>query len=153
MKDSDKPVVPANLQPPDQNLDPLYKPLPPAEQKMQIWAQNLCSMNDAEASQTEWSTEYFAKWLAAPQAGTLGKLPLIVLTRAEGGYGNDEDVPAAQREQERRTGQANLVKLSTNSKQIIVHSGHNMELEAPQQVITAIQEMVETVRERRALQH
>ncbi len=153
MKDSDKPVMPTNMPPPDQTLDPLYHVLSPAEQKMQIWAQNLYAMYDAESSQTGWSTEYFAKWLATPQAGTLGKIPVIVLTRADGGYGNDEDVPAAQHERERKEGQARLVQLSSNSKQIIVHSGHNMDLEAPEDVAAGIREMVEAVRAHRALRH
>ena len=151
MKDSDKPVVPANLPPPDQNLDPLYKVLPPAEQKIQIWAQNLYAMYDAESSQTEWSTEYFAKWLASSQAGSLDKIPILVLTRADGGYGDDEDVPPTQHEHERKEGQAKLVQLSNNSKQVFVHSGHNMELEAPDEVTAAIREMVEAVRNQKPL--
>jgi len=151
MKISDKPVLPANLPPPPEQLDPLYKMLPEAEQKLQIWAQGLYLMYDAETNQTEWSSEYFAKWLATPQVGTLGKIPVIVLTRAEGRYGNDEDVSAAQQEKERKEGQATLVLLSSNSKQIIVHSGHNMDLEAPEEVTVAIREMVEAVRGRRSL--
>ena len=103
-------------------------------------------MYDAESSQTEWSTEYFAKWLATSQAGILGNMPLIVLTRAEGGYGNDEDVPPSQLEKERKNGQAKLVQLSFNSKQIFINSGHNMDLEAPEEVTAAIREMVEAVR-------
>ena len=39
-----------------------------------------------------------------------------------------------------------LVKLSTNSKQVIVHSGHNMNLEAPDEVTGGIREIVEAVR-------
>lgn len=152
MKESDRPVRPANMPPPDQNLDPLYKALPAAEQKMQIWAQNLFAMYDADSSQTEWSAEYFAKWLETSQAGSLGKVPVIVLTRAEGGYGNNDDVPAAQHERERKEGQAKLVQLSRNSKQVIVHSGHNMELEAPDEVTTAIREMVDVLRTHKPLQ-
>jgi pimeloyl-ACP methyl ester carboxylesterase len=151
MRASDKPVVPANLPPPDQNLDPLYKVLPAMDQKLQVWAQNQYAMYDAESSQTEWSAEYFAKWLATPQAGALGKTPLIVLTRAEGGYGNDQDVPAAQLEKDRLEGQAKLVQLSTDSKQIIVHSGHNMDLEAPEEVTAAIREIVDAVRNHQIL--
>jgi hypothetical protein len=94
----------------------------------------------------EWSGECFAKWLAAPQAGKPGGIPLVVLTRTEGGYDNNQDVPAVQMETERKEGQAKLVQLSTNSKQIIVHSGHNMDLEAPDDVAVAIRLVVEAVR-------
>jgi pimeloyl-ACP methyl ester carboxylesterase len=145
MKRSDKPVVPADATPPAQPpLDPLFNVLPPAEQKLQLWAQSLPLIDDAENSQREWSSEYFAKMLATSQAGSLGTIPLLVLTRAEGGYGDDLDVPA-QLEKERQEGQAKLKLLSTNGKQVIVHSGHNMELEAPDDVSAAIHEVVETV--------
>jgi pimeloyl-ACP methyl ester carboxylesterase len=147
MKESDKPT--ASPQAPgstENSLDPMYKALPEPEQKMQLWAQVLPEIEYAENSQREWSGEYFAKWMGASQAGVLGKIPLIVLTRAEGRYGDDADVPAAQMEKERKDGQAMLEKLSTNSKQIIVHSGHNMEVEAPEEVTAAIRQVVEAVR-------
>jgi pimeloyl-ACP methyl ester carboxylesterase len=153
MKDPDKPSFPADVAiPPElQQLDPMYKVLPKADQKRQLWAQKLLEMQDAEASQTDWSGEYFAKWMKASQAGSLGKIPLIVLTRAEGGYSNDQDVPAAQMEKDRKEGQAMLVKLSTNSRQILVKSGHNMELEAPDEVLAAIRAVVEAVRNHKKL--
>jgi pimeloyl-ACP methyl ester carboxylesterase len=148
MKESDKPLVKANATPQAQQpLDPMYNVLPPVEQKLQLWAQSLPEIEDAENSQREWSGEYFAKWLATSQAGKLGAIPLVVLTRAEGGYSDgDYDIPAAQLEKERNEGQAKLTLLSTNSKQVIVHSGHNMELQAPDDVTAAIREVVEAVR-------
>jgi hypothetical protein len=77
-------------------------------------------------------------------------LPLVVLTRAKGGY-EDTDVPAVQLEQERKEGQSKLVHLSANSRQILVPSGHNMNLEDPAAVSTAIHLAVEAVRKRRPL--
>jgi pimeloyl-ACP methyl ester carboxylesterase len=146
MRESDKPgALPAPPEQPEP-LDPLYKALPEGEQKLQLWAQALPKIADAEMSQMEWSGEYFAKWLAKPQAGTLGTIPVIVLTRAEGGYDDSLDTPGAQMEKNRKEGQAMLAKLSTNSKQIMVHSGHNMDLEAPAEVTAGIREMVEVVR-------
>lgn len=144
---SDKPAVlgedlPAELK----TLDPMFKPLPPAEQKLQLWAQLLPQVYDAEGSETKWSAEYFARWLASPQAETLGTIPLVVLTRAAGGYGNDLDIPAAQMNQELKDGQAKLALLSTNHKQTFVSSGHNMNLEAPDEVTAAIREVVAAVR-------
>ena len=147
MRDADKPHIPAGMADPDpQALDPLYKALPVTDQKLQLWAQSQLEMQDAEGSQMEWSAEYFAKWMKSSQAGSLGAIPLVVLTRAEGGYGNDQDVPAAPMERERKEGQAMLAKLSTNSKQVIVKSGHNMNLEAPDQVAAAIRMVIEAVR-------
>jgi pimeloyl-ACP methyl ester carboxylesterase len=147
MQDSDKPIAHSATAPQTpEPLDPMYNVLPPAEKRMHLWARSLAQTDAAEDSQREWSSEYFAKWLATPQAGTLGAIPLIVLTRAEGGYDNDQDVPGAQLEKERKEGQAKLALLSTNAKQVIVHSGHNMELEAPANVTAAIREVVETIR-------
>ena len=148
MKESDRAAPHPNPGPPQQEaLDPMYNVLPPAQQKLQLWAQALPEIEGAESSQREWSGEHFAKWLATPQTGTLDAIPLIVLTRAEGGYGDDQDVPGAQLEKERKEGQAKLAQLSTNSKQIIVHSGHNMELEAPGEVSAAIRQVVNAVRQ------
>jgi hypothetical protein len=147
MEASDKPSMPENAVPQDpQPLDAMYKVLPEADQRLQIWAESQLEIQDAEGSQMEWSGEYFANWMKTSQAGTLGAIPLVVLTRAEGGYGNDQDVPAAQLEKERKDGQAMLVKLSSNSKQVIVKSGHNMDLEAPDDVSGAIQMVVDAVR-------
>jgi pimeloyl-ACP methyl ester carboxylesterase len=147
IKASDKPPLHRDMAVgASQPLDPMYKVLPPDAQNLQLWAQSRPEIEDAENSQREWSGEYFAKWLSTPQQGTLGAIPLIVLTRAEGGYDNDQDVPAAQLERERTDGQAKLAQLSTNSKQIIVHSGHNMELDAPDDVTAAIRRVVEAIR-------
>jgi pimeloyl-ACP methyl ester carboxylesterase len=145
MKESDKPAE-AQGQRQENTLDPMYKVLPAAQQKSQLWGQVLPQLEDAENSQREWSGEYFGKWMKTSQDGSLGKVPLIVLTRADGGYSNDADVPAAQMEKERKEGQEKLVRLSSKSKQVIVHSGHNMEVEAPNEVVAAIRQVVEAAR-------
>jgi pimeloyl-ACP methyl ester carboxylesterase len=147
MSESDKAPArePSNPHPPAP-LEPLYKALPPADQKLQIWAQELPQLNDAENSQREWSDQYFSRWLADPKAASLGTLPLIVLTRRDGGYSQDLDVPATQLERERKDGQEKLTHLSSNGQQGFVNSGHNMEIEAPADVSTAIRMMVDRVR-------
>jgi pimeloyl-ACP methyl ester carboxylesterase len=151
---SDKPTVRAEDLPGElKHLDSMYKVLPPDQQTMHLWAQELPGVYDAENSETQWSEEYFAKWLATPQAGVLGAIPSIVLSRVNGGYRDgSSDIPAAQREKERKEGQAKLVLLSSNSKQVLVHSGHNMHLEAPEDVGNAIREVVGAVRHHRSLQ-
>jgi pimeloyl-ACP methyl ester carboxylesterase len=151
MTAADKFSPPANDPSPPAKLDPIYKSLPPADQKLQLWAQALPAIEDAENSQREWSEVYFAQWLAKPRDGSLGAIPLIVLTRAVGGYNDDLDTPAAQMEQERKDGQARLLRLSSNSAQMIVPSGHNMDLEAPALVSFAIHRVVKAVRLHQAL--
>jgi pimeloyl-ACP methyl ester carboxylesterase len=154
LNESDKTSAPAANESQDpMQLDPIYKNLPAAEQKLHLWAQSLPSMEDAENSQREWSEQYFAKWLAAPKEASLGKLPLIVLTRLEGGYSEDLDVPAAQMEQERKDGQEKLAQISSSSEQIFVNSGHNMELEDPVDVTAAIRRMVVAIRRGRPIAH
>jgi pimeloyl-ACP methyl ester carboxylesterase len=152
MTESDKPALPAAPAPGEQpSLDPLYQRLPAAQQKLRLWAQALPQLDDAEDSQREWSTEYYANLRREPQAGSLGAIPLIVLTRAEGGYGNNLDLPADQLERERKNSQAKLAQLSTNSKQIILRTKHNMHLLAPDDVVAAIREVVEAANHHRKL--
>lgn len=147
MRESDRPAAPAKgAAPAPQELDPLYKVLPPAEQKWRLWAQALPQTEEAESDQRPWSDEYYARWHRTPQDGSLGAIPLIVLTRTKGGYGDNLDVPADRLERERKEGQAALARLSTNSRQIILPCGHNMHLEAPNEVAKAIREVVEAVR-------
>ncbi|KAA6464737.1 alpha/beta hydrolase [Acidobacteria bacterium AB60] len=149
----DRPTMRAEDLPPEvKSLDPMFKALPPAEQKLQVWAQQLPGVYGAEGSETEWSADYFTRWLAKSQAGALGKIPVVVLTRAESGYGNDLEIPAAQLDKERKDGQARLALLSSNHRQIIVHSGHNMNLEAPADVTAAIREDVEAIRNKSNLE-
>ncbi len=127
-----------------------YNVLPPAQKRLQLWAQSLPELSGAEDSQREWSVEYFARWLAAPQAGTLGAIPLTVLTRADGGYREGQaDIPAPELERERREGQAKLAALSSNGRQLYLQSGHNMELEAPDEVVAAIRQMAAILRRSR----
>ena len=150
MNEADRTSAPAG-DPASAKLDRLYKRLPVKEQKLQLWAQGQPSLEDAESSQREWSEVYFGQWLAKPEERSLGKIPLVVLSRAEGGFTEDLDVPASQMERERREGQAKLFGLSENSRQFIIRSGHNMELEAPEDVSSAIRRVVDAVRTRQHL--
>jgi hypothetical protein len=53
------------------------------------------------------------------------------------------DIPAAQMEQERKAGQAMLLSLSTNSKQLILHTGHNMRWLCTSSISPPFSELVE----------
>ena len=150
MNEADRTSAPEG-DPASAKLDRLYKRLPVKEQKLQLWAQGQPSLEDAESSQREWSEVYFGQWLAKPEERSLGKIPLVVLSRAEGGFTEDLDVPATQMERERREGQAKLFGLSENSRQFIIRSGHNMELEVPEDVSSAIRRVVDAVRTRQHL--
>ena len=127
-------------------VEPPLDRLPPEIQGLHLWAAAQPELEDAQGSEREWSPEYFARWAATPQEGSLGAIPLVVLTRAEGGYRDAVDVPAAQLEAERKELQQKLVRLSRNGRQVIVAAGHDMHLEAPDVVAQAIREVVDAAR-------
>jgi pimeloyl-ACP methyl ester carboxylesterase len=138
----------ASLPPAETTIDPPFDRLPQKIQKLHMWADSQPAMHDAEESERTWSPEYFKQWYETSQAGSLGSIPLIVLMRAEGGYGNDLDISAFQLETERKQAHAHLAALSTHGKLQIVHSGHNMQVEAPVAVSQAIQNVVVAARKR-----
>jgi len=152
MRAADRPTDSSTAPPPPpQPLEPLYQKLPASNQKLHLWAQNLSTLDETEDNERQWSEIYYAEWLAAPLQRPLGAFPLIVLTRAEGGYGEDFDVPAAQMEKERKQGQAKLLLLSSNSSQIVLPSGHNMEIEDPDGVAAAIRRVVDAANRKQSL--
>jgi len=124
-----------------QDFDPPSDRLPLREQRLHMWAEQVSALGDAETSQREWSAEYLERWYSTSQDGSLGTIPLVVLTRAHGGYDSDLDVPEPDLEANRLRLQSSLALLSKNGKQIIVQSGHNMHLDAPGPVADAIQQV------------
>lgn len=122
-------------------IEPPYDRLPAREQHLHAWAAAQPSVETAEDSQREWSAEYFARWAATSQKGVLGDVPLIVLTREHGGYGDNLDKPAADLERNRLDSQRALVDLSSAGTQRIIPSGHSMHLEAPDAVERAIRDV------------
>lgn len=153
VSESDHPTVRAEELPQELKvLDPLLRHLPAKQQSLHLWAQQLPGVYDAENSETQWSGEYYAKWLSTPQTGVLGSIPVMILSRVDGGYKDgDSDFPAEQMEKERKQGQARLTLLSSNHRQVWIQSGHNMQLEAPEDVTNAIREVVHAVRRRTPL--
>jgi pimeloyl-ACP methyl ester carboxylesterase len=123
-----------------------YDRLPCNEQAMHAWASTRPELGRAEDSQREWSTEYFGRWMASSQKGSLGDIPLIVLTRKVGGYRTNMDRPAEELERARLDAHRVLTELSTAGKQRLVDAGHNMHLEAPDTVVQAIRDVLAAVR-------
>jgi pimeloyl-ACP methyl ester carboxylesterase len=145
---SDRPKPLASLPPAAATVDAPFDRLPVEIQKLHMWADSQPAMYDAEESERTWSPEYFKHWYETSQAGSLGSIPLIALMRAEGGFGNDLDISVAQLETERKQAHAHLAALSTRGKLQVVHSGHNMQVEAPATVSQAIQEVITVTRKR-----
>jgi pimeloyl-ACP methyl ester carboxylesterase len=123
-----------------------YDRLPPEAQRFHLWALARPERDEASNSEREWSSESMARWRATPQDGSLGRMPLVVLTRAHGGFEDQPGLPAREMEDERLRAQAALARLSTAGRQVLVPSGHDMQVEAPAAVSKAIADVVSSVR-------
>jgi pimeloyl-ACP methyl ester carboxylesterase/ketosteroid isomerase-like protein len=119
---------------------PPFDQLPLEIQKLHLWAQSQRSLAAAEENEREWSPEYFAKWHAEPGVARLGAIPLIVVTREEGGF-HDLDISAAQQETERKQTQLALAMLSSRGKQKIIVSGENTEIDNPTAIVEAVRDV------------
>ena len=95
MLPSDKPNLP-QAETLAGKITPPFDRLPPKERALQLWAEQQPALKDAEDSQKEWSAEYMARLYANPKEASLGTIPLLVLARAQGGYGSDLDVPCSR---------------------------------------------------------
>jgi pimeloyl-ACP methyl ester carboxylesterase len=92
------------------------------------------------------SVEESMAQVRAAQIGSLGDIPLVVLTRglSTDPYPSLSDEEAQQGEAVWDELQAELVALSSNGKQVIAEeSGHHIHLDQPELVIDAIRDVVE----------
>lgn len=127
----------------DTTIEPPLDKLPRDIQKMQVWAQSQPIYRKAGSNEMNWSPEDVADMYnnKGKPDYMLGDIPLIVLSRGDGGYSGMPD--SAQLESERLKLQIDLTHLSTNSKHIIdKNSGHNIHLEDPATVIDAIKQVI-----------
>jgi pimeloyl-ACP methyl ester carboxylesterase len=100
------------------------------------------------AEETDALEAHYAAARAARMT-TLGDMPLVVLTAVDQFAELEGQVPAEDVEHLRAVVselQAELCALSSNGRQVMVRdSGHHIQLDQPQAVIDAIQEVVEAV--------
>ena len=130
-------------------VEPPLDKLSTEDQKAELWAIVQPFLPIAVGSELNSSQEEIAVWYSAKKLSTtpLGDVPLVVISRGEGGYPDTPEVSGKQLDQERREEQAELTHLSHNSKQIIAeHSGHNIHLEDPALVVQAIHAVVDAAR-------
>jgi pimeloyl-ACP methyl ester carboxylesterase len=95
-------------------------------------------LETTEQSQRAWSSEYFGNWFEHSQKGSLGALPVVVLTRSELGNAPNANYSVEAVDGQRLRAQAELLGLSSNSVQLVVRSGHNMQVEAPEAIVWAV---------------
>jgi pimeloyl-ACP methyl ester carboxylesterase len=114
--------------------------LPQEAQRMRSWA--LGQVGHTIAAVNPFELEELAA-LRAQRAATpfpLGDLPLVVIAR---GLPDETGPDAAAHEREHKDDQAALAALSRHGKQITAErSGHHVQLDQPQLVVSAIQEVV-----------
>jgi hypothetical protein len=113
------------------------------DQKLQVWAQTQYSYYKAASNEMDWSPEDVANLYKnkGTPAYLLGDKPLIVLSKGKGWYANRPD--STELEMRRLKLQEDLSHLSTNGKHIVdKNSGHNIHLEDPANVISAIEQVI-----------
>jgi pimeloyl-ACP methyl ester carboxylesterase len=124
--------------------DPPRDKLPLDAQRMRSWA--LGRIGHVVAAVNPVELEELAA-LRAARASTphaLGDLPLIVITR---GLPDETGPDAAALEQEHKDDHAGIAKSSHRGRQILAeHSGHHVQLDEPQLVISAIREVIAAAR-------
>jgi hypothetical protein len=109
---------------------------------MRLWATSQQKYNESRRSEFDFLAEELARMYAerAKREYPLGDISLIVLTR-----GKDQSEGHGRL-------QADLVRLSRNSKQIIAkNSGHHIQLDEPETVTDAVHQVVEAIRRRTKL--
>ena len=97
------------------------------------------------AAEMDWSPEELARMHEERRAHrqSLGAIPLIMLARASGGYEKGMSISADSLERERRRLVADLAALSSRGEVIFAKSaGHNIHLEDPDLVVSAIRTVV-----------
>ncbi len=122
-------------------IRPPYDNLPDYAQRVRLWALHQ-PKNYAEDD--DYMAEISAREYARDQAQEppLGSVPLIVLTRDKSKMNDYQGPQAASLVEEHEQQQARMIKLSTHGRQIVVsNSGHQIELETPDKVVTAIHEI------------
>ena len=130
------------------SAEPLEAPLdrlPPEARRLWQWAAALPSSRHAPGAELDWSPEEFARFHQErlTDRATLGNLLLIVLARTSGEFDNGLAISADSLERERRALMADLAALSHRGEvRYAPHSGHNIHLEDPDFVVTAIRDVV-----------
>lgn len=120
--------------------DPPRDKLPPDAQRMRAWVLGRIGHVVAAVNPVEYEELAALRAQRANGPYPLGDLPVIVITR---GLPEETGPDAAAREQEHKQDHAAIAALSRRGKQVIAgHSGHHVQLDEPQLVVSAIHEVV-----------
>jgi pimeloyl-ACP methyl ester carboxylesterase len=130
-------------------IEPPFDKLPPDVQKMRLWM--LAHPTLTAASDDYWPEELQAMYVARAAAPTpLGDKPLVVLVASGKGESAPPELSAEawrQLSDEKRAEKVKMADLSHNHELIFAEqSGHHVQLDEPALVISAIRQVVESVR-------
>lgn len=128
--------------------------LPADAKRLQAWASSQKRMEEARGAELEWSSEELARMWADPKERDypLGDMPLVVITRRDGGYEDGPEATGKELDDERMKLQRDLARLSRNSRHVVdAITGHNVNVEDPQAVVAAIRDVVDAARTHRKL--
>jgi pimeloyl-ACP methyl ester carboxylesterase len=132
-------------------LEAPYDKLPLTAQQMRVWAKSQPHYNPARFSEFDFLPEELDGLYSQRQSNKrpLGRLPLIVLTPAVSTYEGADEQTKERLDEDHKRLQANLLSLSSNSKQIIArNSGHHIQIDEPGLAVNAIREVFEAARRR-----
>jgi hypothetical protein len=135
---------------PDSTLPAPLNRLPAWAQRTWVWSEARPITGLAQQAELEWSREELVRMHdeRLRNRASLGDTPLIVLARTVGGYASGMNISADSLERERRGLQTDLAKLSRRGViEFAPNSGHNIHLEDPRMVVSAIRRLVEGVRQ------
>jgi len=120
--------------------DPPYDKLPADAQRMRAWT--VSQVKYAASNDNPFEAEELAAMFAERKKDEhpLGDMPLIVVSR---GVPEQQGPEGRQAQEEHLQEQASVVTLSRNGTQVIArHSGHHVQVDEPDVVVTAIHEVM-----------
>ena len=127
--------------------DPPRDRLPPEAQRMRAWALGRVEHVVAAVNPVEYEELAALRAQLASLEHPLGELPLVVMTR---GLPEETGADAPAREEEHKKDHAAIAALSLRGKQIMAaRSHHHVQLEEPQLVASAVQDIIVTARDAR----
>jgi pimeloyl-ACP methyl ester carboxylesterase len=114
----------------------------------------IAGMKRAVGCRSQVYATHYAQWKAFPQGadeirnlGSLGDLPLIVISRDPYRASTPDDLISANRETHWSKLQQRLVELSSHASHVVARgSGHSIPVQRPDAVVEAVREMVAQVR-------
>ena len=131
-------------------VEPPYDKLPAEDQRFRLWA---LSHGRIPASSAQAEVESVQQLRAAHERGgaLLGDKPLIVISRAAGGYRPIRGIVSKEQaellEHERLEHNQDLLRLSHNSKAIVANqSGHDVHIDQPDLIIESIRAVRDAIR-------